>query len=439
MLWYGNNFHPDLNEGVVYYQAFNGNYQYPIVAATVNNGALEFKFPELVDLRNTDVIDNTVTVTIKIGRTFSLSKQLVVKAPEVHSFSPLEVNNVFDEIKINGKNFGINPSVSLKGENLDIISSNGSQIVASIPATWVKNINISEFMSDSIIVTNDNNRITGSFVPFTFNYNCCAWARMDNMNGRYDNRKYYKSWSNNGYGYILGGVTGSNPYSLTYYDEFWQYDPISDDWTRLKDIPTTPSSQGKNAVFVHNDQTYVLLGGPEYSLMRYDQNNDTWTRLKDPPNFASITYNFNIDNRQFILLRSNLNVYEYKFDLDEWVIVSAMPESTIFYSYPHNGKQIVGFWGSKEYEFSPNTLSWTELRTTTYDYQIEILEDNSNHYLYDKYGNDHSLYLYEPSSNTKIIESEFPNTSDSNLYLFSIGGKHYFRNIEFVKYDPTFN
>ncbi len=78
----------------------------------------------------------------------------------------------------------------------------------------------------------------------------------------------------------------------TYYNDLWQYDPISDSWNKLSDFPSTGLDMAIN--FVINDVAYVALGryydptknGYNLTTYAYNVSKDTWEKMMQFPSIG---------------------------------------------------------------------------------------------------------------------------------------------------------
>ena len=167
------------------------------------------------------------------------------------------------------------------------------------------------------------------------------------------------------------GTGGDNGRIL---DEFWQYDPATDQWSGIPSIPG--GARRFCTSFVINDQAYVGLGVIDNtsdltpSFYRYNPGPQTWTALNDfpgeLPSFKDTYSSFVLSDRGYLLLRKQL--WEYNPDTDLWTEKSAYPGvgNSNHVAISLNAVAYVGLGFTEAYdwwEYSPQNDTWTSLRT----------------------------------------------------------------------------
>lgn len=162
---------------------------------------------------------------------------------------------------------------------------------------------------------------------------------------------------------------------------FYEYEPISNKWTRKKDFPDK---------VVSNNYTFTLgfaqLGfiGSCYlnqKFWMYDPKSDTWTRKADFPegltsadSFTLGLFSFSIDNLGYVGIGKRVkvddynwkytnNTWEYKVDSDEWERKASLP-STVYNDflsmvidgsgYVGNGLSLMGYSNIWKYDHLKN-------------------------------------------------------------------------------------
>lgn len=110
------------------------------------------------------------------------------------------------------------------------------------------------------VFLNDQNKGVYEYTPATD-----SWARKKDFPGQ--PRQVPASFSLNGFGYCGGGELGGNPYQ--FFKDFWQYNPTSDEWTRIEDYPGMGSVWLQSMVI---GNTVVVGSGYKADPYRYDNN-----------------------------------------------------------------------------------------------------------------------------------------------------------------------
>jgi N-acetylneuraminic acid mutarotase len=131
------------------------------------------------------------------------------------------------------------------------------------------------------------------------------WTQKQNFPGA--PRVIPFTFSANGFGFMGGGDTTN--YNAGHTQDFWKYDPTTDNWTRLADFPGK-TSMGFSGFSLHNNG-YVLEVGPgnptaptgaEYSqrLWKYNLGTNNWEQKAPLPtrNFITGTV-FTISNNAY--------------------------------------------------------------------------------------------------------------------------------------------
>ena len=148
----------------------------------------------------------------------------------------------------------------------------------------------------------------------------------------------------NGIGFSIGskgyvglgmatGLAGGNQYGPQ--NDFYEYDPIQNKWTRLNDFPGAP--RYCDVGFSMNGKGYVGLG---YSFegnsiiyykdfWEYDQATDEWTRLPDFPGEGRYQHvlGYGVDGSCYIGLGDINDFYKYDVAKREWTNLSYLPGS----------------------------------------------------------------------------------------------------------------
>ena len=162
-------------------------------------------------------------------------------------------------------------------------------------------------------------------------------------------------------------------------NEFWQYDPGRDAWTRKADLPGI--ARGAAIAFSIGDKGYAGLGYYEddrfSDLWEYDPSADRWTQKASLP--AAVRDHcavFAIGSKAYIFGGMTCKgkdcgglkeVWEYDPQADRWTRKSDMPEVVTWSAYfVLDGKGYVGAGGQRSeknanqfWEYDPQTDQWT--------------------------------------------------------------------------------
>ncbi len=187
--------------------------------------------------------------------------------------------------------------------------------------------------------------------------------------------------STNTKGYVGFGINyDAGTSSEEYLKDLWEYEPLSDSWTQLTDLPG--SARIHPAMVEIDGKIYVGCGGNEFGDLgdwwEYDINLDTWTeKATFPGSDRHHPYYFALDGYAYVGMgHSGLNIFKdfYRYDpqLDSWTQMGDLPDqgrvAGTQFTYDGKGYFLSGqgenhqnlntgeFW-----EYEPGTDSWTEL------------------------------------------------------------------------------
>lgn len=172
------------------------------------------------------------------------------------------------------------------------------------------------------------------------NFNCTAngfvldgatetWSVMASLPAGKE-RQYATAFSNAGYGYVLGGINGSN----VCVKDFWKYDLLSDSWVALPDFPGV-ARQGMSSFIIKNN-VYIaggkLVDGTVLNdLWQYNFLTALWTQKNNLPVSGMWRGSgFAIDTVAYIAYGMtnsqsyNHKMYAYDYHTDTWALVSGI-------------------------------------------------------------------------------------------------------------------
>lgn len=112
------------------------------------------------------------------------------------------------------------------------------------------------------------------------------WTQKQNLPGAV-NRTAGAGFSGNGKGYVCLGSANYNTVSAAFLADLWEYDPAADSWTQKSSLPD--SGRHHAAVFVIGSKAYIAGGSTGYpyiasnDLWEYDMINDSWSSKASYP------------------------------------------------------------------------------------------------------------------------------------------------------------
>lgn len=208
------------------------------------------------------------------------------------------------------------------------------------------------------------------FNIFFFSGNCFGqgtWTQRADFGGGI--RSNTVGLSINGKGYFGLGLQNN-----TIQNDWWEYDPQNNSWTRKADIP---SGRLRCAYFTIGDKAYITTGVDSASnykidLWEYNSLNDTWTQKANFPGGSRVQASgFSIGNYGYVALGidNSANFYndlwQYDPSTNSWSQKAFLPSSprSTSTSFTINGKAYLGigayttaltdFW-----EYNPLTDQW---------------------------------------------------------------------------------
>jgi N-acetylneuraminic acid mutarotase len=254
--------------------------------------------------------------------------------------------------------------------------------------------------------------------------------------------------------YVLGGL-----FLAGRTREVWEYDSSTDNWTQKASYPG--NAYEELAGFVINNKAYVGTGvgdkpSPGYpannDFYEYDPNADKWTKKADFPGEPRVgAVSFQIDGKGYLGVGSDTfltkkfdDFWSYNPVNDTWARIADYPGVGQYFNiaFASNSKGYVG-WGvpmpdrpdgdaDKDlWEYDPIGNKWTKkadfpatTRTTTVDFFI-----GGNYYVGTGYlttkavAND--FWKYSVTSNAWSKETEYPDVVGFGMINFTIGNTFY--------------
>lgn len=173
--------------------------------------------------------------------------------------------------------------------------------------------------------------VLGSKLKDFWEYNPIAndWTAKADFPGGGDTGVYQATaFSALGKGYVVGGKIGSN----AYLNEMWQYDPVTDSWIGRTPFPGGVRYQMMS--FVVEDKAIVGMGTDNdvlrKDLHQYNPATNTWIDLPDfPGTERTQSSTFTIGSKGFLVFGSDGGLkdelWEYNFYSETWSLRAAFP------------------------------------------------------------------------------------------------------------------
>jgi len=272
-------------------------------------------------------------------------------------------------------------------------------------------------------------------------------------------------FSLDGMGYLVTGASGNDQSAR---DDFYQYDPNTDNWTQLNDFET-PRAFGIGDT--HDGKAYFGFGTDVFEyhndLWAYDSQTSTWEELSSCPCTARIHPALvAINGKVYMGLGggSGENLgdwWEYDIETDSWQEKASFPGPNRHHPYQFGiGDYVyVGLGHGNDiyndlYRYDPATDSWTEMASLPGEARVAGTQfsHNGKGYVLSGEGDDHGpmetgeFWMYDPSINDWELLTEHPGTSrwapasfiiDDEIYLIN-GMVRDFSNSNFLYQDVTY-
>lgn len=188
----------------------------------------------------------------------------------------------------------------------------------------------------------------------------------------------------------VGGGTGTNRTPLT---DLWEYDPATDQWKQLKDVPV--GGRANAIYFSVGSKGYVGAGSDQTKLhsdlWEYDPAADSWTAKKNIPYYVITRQGFTIANVRYVVSPSRLTQYDPA--TDTWTPKAAFPGSI----------------GSDGVGFAINGMGYL---------------GTGSHRDQKTYGTK-DFWQYNPVADQWTRKADFPGRARSGAFGFALNGKGY--------------
>lgn len=175
-----------------------------------------------------------------------------------------------------------------------------------------------------------------------------TWSEKDDLPGPSRHHPFYFGFD--GIAYVGFGHGNSVNGNVSVYNDFYQFDPATDEWTQLNDFPGEARVAGTQ--FDYNGKGYVLSGdGDNHSFMEegefweYEPQSDEWTQLTSHPGSSRwAPGNFIIDNYVYFmcgLSSIQLESDMMRFELESIVTSVRDMVAESFSVFPNPAKNII--------------------------------------------------------------------------------------------------
>jgi N-acetylneuraminic acid mutarotase len=219
--------------------------------------------------------------------------------------------------------------------------------------------------------------------------------------------------------YICTGIPVSwntNVYST----QVWQYDIVSDTWTRKKDFPG--AGRVDATAFALNGKGYLASGystQPESDFWEYDPEADSWTEKASIPNGAKIfASSFAFDGKGYLIMMGAFQMqnefWQYAPLTNQWTRLDDFPGSSRVYGklfvfnnalYVAGGYNSVLPFNPDIWKYNFTTQDWQSIGEINFSVEAIYVFDNKVFALsadQDYFGNFELRHFeYDPDANTK--------------------------------------
>ncbi|XOV69205.1 MAG: T9SS type A sorting domain-containing protein [Fluviicola sp.] len=203
------------------------------------------------------------------------------------------------------------------------------------------------------------------------------WSPLGDFPG--GDRSFAYGVEHGGFGYAGFGASDDG-FTITYYDDWYRFDPVSETWSTMATFPGT--NRTHPAMVATTDKIYVGCGGSSNGDLKdwweYDIATDSWTQRTDfPGTRRHHPYYFSIGDDVYVGMghhQSSIfdDLYHYDIENDSWTQVASIPAEgrVAGTQFTYNGKGYVlsgqgedhlNFDTGEFWEYDPVNDSWTQL------------------------------------------------------------------------------
>lgn len=374
--------------------------------------------------------DGKSPLSVSIGeRVAQAPSDLEIAGPSITSFSP-QTGKRSDVVMMHGQNFHVNNLMDTIyfGDAYTIATTSSSNMLTfKVPkgaggGTYDVQLRVGGKMTS-----------LGSFTVDDI------WTSKEKQPG--GGRSLAIAFSIGGKGYIGGGRNTSQNIS-----DFYQFDPVTNQWTKKANIPI--NEQGMIG-FATSDYGYVLY---RRQLWQFNPTTNTWAQKANFPGQAFFSQiSFTLGSKAYVGLGQQeygfltTEFYEYDESTNQWTQKAAFTPGGYHgcASFSAGGKGYVttGSWMLNDiWEYNPATNTWAKklslvgvipsIATVGRFGAIGISTPDKGYFgtgrqlsSYFAYASD--MYEYDPASNTCKRLIDLPGEGRADAFGFGIGNKIY--------------
>lgn len=429
-----------------------------------SSSRIRFVVPEELATKESEI------TLISKGQELVYDEIFTLDPPIILSFDPFKATVPNQIITLTGKNFNPNiqfNKVLIGGRESEILEATSEMVKVILPDEVMPPYVYSRFFDVYVSITVAEHVFTASLMLEIYWHS--TWTEKNGFPG--SGRHNAVAFSIGAKGYFGTGIAESENNNYQLLDDFWEYDPSSDQWTYLGQFPGGPRAAA--SAFSIGDKGYVGLGSQNFywdspekdtnhfsDFYEFDPSSKNWTKITDFQGVGRLSAaSFVINDEGYIVTgdwgldapygnsKSADDVWKYDPVLDQW---------TQMENFPNNSYHTAGFSiGNIGYIYDYNNLyklengNWTSLDSgieNWWDFVAFSINDKG----YVGFGNDHhgGTYLlgeYDPNSiawEKKNIDYYNQRYGASAFVIgnkaYIIGGFYNSRSLNDVwEFDPT--
>jgi N-acetylneuraminic acid mutarotase len=262
------------------------------------------------------------------------------------------------------------------------------------------------------------------------------WTKLADFPG--GPREGMYSFSLNGKGYAGGGYYSPVPPNTTYYNDLWEYNSETDQWTKKKDMPFPVMTEQS---FTINNKAYLLNFG--IGFLEYDPSTDTWTSKATFHDYRSGHRGFALNGKIYVGYGYNNgnptelfnDLWMYDPTTNAWTQKANPPFAARSYAvgWSSSGKGYFGFGNGPAafqtfndfWEYDAATDKWTAKSAagvTSFGFISSFTLNDKPFLIHQATGADNLMFLlaYDGSADNWKPKASFTSEINSGMTLFSI-------------------